>query len=214
MLKGKKVVVTAGPTHEAIDPVRFIGNHSTGKMGYSIANLLAQKGAIVHLISGPSNLIPIDKVNIIRIKSAQEMYDAAAPLAKDADIIILAAAVADYRPKDVATSKIKKKDDTITLELVKNIDIAATIGKTKKANQLMVGFALETDNELENAKTKLKSKNLDFIVLNSLKNEGTCFGSDNNKITIIDNNNQYDFELKNKNEVATDIISFIEKKLG
>lgn len=214
MLKGKKVVITAGPTYEAIDPVRFIGNHSTGKMGFSIANLLAQKGAIVNLVSGPSNLTPIDSVNITRIKSAQEMYEATAPLAADADIIILAAAVADYRPKEVAISKIKKKEDTFTLELVKNIDIAATLGKTKKANQLIIGFALETDNELENAKTKLKNKNLDFIVLNSLKNEGTCFGSDNNKITIIDHNNQYDFELKNKNEVATDIISFIEKKLG
>lgn len=213
MLKGKKVVITAGPTHEAIDPVRFIGNHSTGKMGYSIANILADRGAEVNLISGPSNLTPSDKVTITRVKSAQEMYTACKPLAETADIIILAAAVADYRPKEVSNSKIKKKDETLTLELVKNIDIAATLGATKPRNQIMIGFALETDNEFENAKTKLKSKNLDFIVLNSLKNEGTCFGSDNNKITIIEDNNHHEFELKSKNEVAEDIISFLEKKL-
>lgn len=214
MIKGKKVLITAGPTHEAIDPVRFIGNHSTGKMGYSIANLLAKKGATVNLISGPTSISPSNQVNLHRVQSAQEMYEACATFSPEADIIILAAAVADYRPKEIATSKIKKKSPTLTLELVKNIDIAATLGKSKTANQIMVGFALETNNEFENAKTKLKSKNLDFIVLNSLKNKGTCFGSDNNQITIIDHNNHHEFELKSKNEVAEDIISFLENKLS
>lgn len=214
MLVGKKVVVTAGPTHEAIDPVRFIGNHSSGKMGYAIANACAKLGAEVTLISGPTNISPSDEVTITRIKSAQEMYEAVTQYSDHADVIILAAAVADYRPKEIATSKIKKKTDTITLELVKNIDIAKTLGAQKKPNQLIVGFALETDNGPEHAKSKLESKNFDFIVLNSLCKENNVFGSDFNKITIIDHNNTTEFEFKPKDEVAADIVSYIEKKLA
>lgn len=214
MLKGKTVVVTAGPTYEAIDPVRFIGNHSSGKMGYAIANELAKQGANVHLISGPTHLTPELGVNLVRVQSAQEMYEAALPLVEKADIVILAAAVADYRPKIVSDTKIKKKDSEMTLELIKNIDIAKTLGTTKKSHQLFAGFALETNNALENAKSKLESKNFDFIILNSLQKENQVFGSDYNKITILDHNKHYDFEFKPKHEVAKDIVSFIEKKLS
>ena len=214
MLKGKLAVITAGPTYEAIDPVRFIGNHSSGKMGYALAAELVKKGATVHLISGPTYLTAPEGVNTIRIQSAQEMYTVAAPLAEISDIVILAAAVADYRPKEVSDTKIKKSENEMTLELVKNIDIAKTLGANKKPHQLFAGFALETNNQLENAKSKLKSKNFDFIVLNSLQKDNQVFGSDFNKITIIDHTKQYDFEFKPKDEVAADIISFIETKLS
>ncbi len=208
-LKNVKVLLTAGPTHEPIDPVRFIGNHSSGKMGYSIAAELQKEGADVTLISGPTNQKAPEGINLIQVQTAQEMYDACILAFSDSKIIILSAAVADYTPKIVATEKIKKKDTEFSIELIKTKDIARELGKQKKKDQIMVGFALETNNEIENAKGKLESKNLDFIVLNSMKNKGTCFGSDNNKISIIDHNKITDFELKSKELVASDIVNFL-----
>ena len=206
-LAGKKVLVTAGPTYEAIDPVRFIGNHSSGKMGYAIAEELSALGANVTLISGPSALKLVDK-NIIRIDvtSAKEMLEASVSNFPGTDISILSAAVADYRPKEVSTLKIKKDSPAFELELVKTSDILTTLGQKKKAGQILVGFALETDNEVANAIKKLEKKNLDFIVLNSLSDEGGAFKNDNNKITIIDrDHHKENFDLKPKNEVAIDI---------
>jgi phosphopantothenoylcysteine decarboxylase/phosphopantothenate--cysteine ligase len=209
-LKGKKVLLTAGPTYEAIDPVRFIGNHSSGKMGFAIANAAANLGAEVYLISGPSNQqINHSLVHRIDVVSADEMYDAAHQYFKDVDIAIFSAAVADYKPKNVATQKIKKQDSTLDIELSPTKDILASIGEIKE-NQFLVGFALETNNELENAKGKLKRKNLDAIVLNSLQDKGAGFATDTNKITIIDKDlNEKSFELKSKVEVAKDIINEI-----
>jgi phosphopantothenoylcysteine decarboxylase/phosphopantothenate--cysteine ligase len=206
-LAGKKALVTAGPTYEAIDPVRFIGNHSSGKMGYAIAEQLSALGANVTLISGPSALKLVDK-NIIRIDvtSAKEMLEASVSNFPGSDISILSAAVADYRPKEVSTLKIKKDSPAFELELVKTSDILTTLGQKKKAGQILVGFALETDNEVANAIKKLEKKNLDFIVLNSLSDEGGAFKNDNNKITIIDrDHHKENFDLKPKNEVAVDI---------
>jgi phosphopantothenoylcysteine decarboxylase/phosphopantothenate--cysteine ligase len=206
-LAGKKALVTAGPTYEAIDPVRFIGNHSSGKMGYAIAEELSALGANVTLISGPSALKLVDK-NIIRIDvtSAKEMLEASVSNFPGTDISILSAAVADYRPKEVSTLKIKKDSPAFELELVKTSDILTTLGQKKKAGQILVGFALETDNEVANAIKKLEKKNLDFIVLNSLSDEGGAFKNDNNKITIIDrDHHKENFDLKPKNEVAIDI---------
>jgi phosphopantothenoylcysteine decarboxylase/phosphopantothenate--cysteine ligase len=206
-LAGKKALVTAGPTYEAIDPVRFIGNHSSGKMGYAIAEQLSALGANVTLISGPSALKLVDK-NIIRIDvtSAKEMLEASVSNFPGTDISILSAAVADYRPKEVSTLKIKKDSPAFELELVKTSDILTTLGQKKKAGQILVGFALETDNEVANAIKKLEKKNLDFIVLNSLSDEGGAFKNDNNKITIIDrDHHKENFDLKPKNEVAVDI---------
>lgn len=206
-LAGKKALVTAGPTYEAIDPVRFIGNHSSGKMGYAIAEELSALGANVTLISGPSALKLVDK-NIIRIDvtSAKEMLEASVSNFPGTDISILSAAVADYRPKEISTLKIKKDSPAFELELVKTSDILTTLGQKKKAGQILVGFALETDNEVANAIKKLEKKNLDFIVLNSLSDEGGAFKNDNNKITIIDrDHHKENFDLKPKNEVAIDI---------
>jgi len=206
-LAGKKALVTAGPTYEAIDPVRFIGNHSSGKMGYAIAEELAALGANVTLISGPSTL-KLSNKSIIRIDvtSAKEMLEASLSSFPGTDISILSAAVADYRPKEVSTLKIKKDSSTFNLELVKTSDILTTLGQKKKAGQILVGFALETDNEEANAIKKLEKKNLDLIVLNSLNDEGGAFKNDNNKITIIDRNHHKEsFDLKPKNEVAVDI---------
>ena len=206
-LAGKKALVTAGPTYEAIDPVRFIGNHSSGKMGYAIAEELSALGANVTLISGPSALKLVDK-NIIRIDvtSAKEMLEASVSNFPGTDISILSAAVADYRPKEVSSLKIKKDSPAFELELVKTSDILTTLGQKKKAGQILVGFALETDNEVANAIKKLEKKNLDFIVLNSLSDEGGAFKNDNNKITIIDrDHHKENFDLKPKNEVAIDI---------
>jgi phosphopantothenoylcysteine decarboxylase / phosphopantothenate---cysteine ligase len=215
-LTGKKVLITSGPTLEAIDPVRFISNHSTGKMGKAIAETMADAGAEVVFVSGPVNEYP-QHINIktIKVKSAEEMYKAALSEFADATISILTAAVADYSPALVATEKIKKKgDEGMVIELVKTIDIAAALGKLKKENQLMVGFALETENFMENALKKLASKNLDFIVLNSLKDEGAGFGFDTNKITIIDRNKTVEkFELKSKKAVAFDILKKISSFL-
>ena len=214
-LKGKKVMITAGPTYEAIDPVRFIGNHSTGKMGFALAEAAANHGAEVTLISGPTHLsIEHSNIKLIRVKSGNEMYEACSKANQFSDINIMAAAVADYTPKTVANQKIKKKGDAMTIELVKTTDIAKSLGAIKKSTQLNVGFALETEAELEHAQQKIKSKNFDLIVLNSLNDKGAGFGHDTNKITIIDNqNNIQHFELKSKREVAKDIINAIVQKL-
>ncbi|HFC00244.1 MAG TPA: bifunctional phosphopantothenoylcysteine decarboxylase/phosphopantothenate--cysteine ligase CoaBC [Phaeodactylibacter sp.] len=205
---GKNIMITAGPTYEPIDPVRFIGNRSSGKMGIALAKELAERGATVKLILGPSALkIEHPNIQTIRVTTAESMYQAAQKHFVKSDISILAAAVADYRPKTIANKKIKKKGKTLTLELEKTTDIAATLGKLKRKNQLLIGFALETNNELENAQGKLERKNFDFIVLNSLQDKGAGFGVNTNKITILHKGNKMKkFELKSKAKVATDIV--------
>lgn len=210
-LKGKKALVTAGPTHEAIDPVRFISNHSTGKMGFAIAEQLAEQGATVTLITGPTSLSKeLNGIKVIPVNSADEMYEASLAVFKDADISVLSAAVADYKPAQKADQKIKKKDETLTIELVKTKDIAAELGKLKRNGQLIVGFALETENEKAHAEKKLTSKNFDLIVLNSLNDKGAGFGHDTNKITIINSTKKSkEFNLKSKKEVAQDIVTTI-----
>ena len=207
-LKGKKILITAGPTYEAIDPVRFIGNHSSGKMGFDIANCAANLGAEVILVSGPTHFkVKNDFINLVRVVSAQEMYDACHQYYNDVDVAIAAAAVADYRPKVVADQKIKKSDTCFSIELEKTKDILASLGEIKK-NQFLIGFALETENEIENAKQKIQKKNLDLIVLNSLQDEGAGFGKPTNKITFIDSNFTIEpMDLKSKEEVAQDIIN-------
>ncbi|SHG24920.1 bifunctional phosphopantothenoylcysteine decarboxylase/phosphopantothenate--cysteine ligase CoaBC [Flagellimonas flava] len=213
-LNGKKVLITAGPTHEAIDPVRFLGNRSSGTMGFELAKKAADLGANVILVSGPTSLdISHGSVQLVRITSAQEMYDVCQEHYPDTDVAILAAAVADYRPKHVAKEKIKKKEGDLQIELERNPDILYSLGKEKK-NQFLVGFALETENELENAKGKLQRKNLDAIVLNSLKDEGAGFGGNTNKITFIDKNSGIKtFALKTKAEVASDIWEEITSRI-
>ena len=208
-LSGKKVLVNAGPTYEAIDPVRFIGNRSSGKMGVAIADEFAKLGADVTLVLGPSHEVPNEKlVTIVKVESAEEMYKACELVFENVDIAVLAAAVADYKPKSIADSKIKKKDSELFLELTKTTDILETLGKQKK-HQLLVGLALETDNVLEYAKAKIAKKNLDFIVANSAIEKGAGFGVDTNKVTIIDKHNKmYNFELKSKQAVAKDIVTF------
>ncbi|MGX1929125.1 bifunctional phosphopantothenoylcysteine decarboxylase/phosphopantothenate--cysteine ligase CoaBC [Flagellimonas sp. 2504JD4-2] len=206
-LSGKKVLITAGPTHEAIDPVRFLGNRSSGTMGFELAKQASSLGAEVILVSGPTNLSVSDdgRIDLVRITSAQEMFDACHKHYDDVDVAIAAAAVADYRPKQVAKEKIKKKEGDLKIELERNPDILFSLGEKKK-NQFLVGFALETENELENAKGKLKRKNLDAIILNSLKDDGAGFGGSTNKITFIDKNLDIKtFGLKTKPEVASDI---------
>ncbi len=214
-LRGKKVLITAGPTYEAIDPVRFIGNHSSGKMGFAIAKTAANLGAQVFLISGPSHQqIKHSFVKRIDVVSAEEMYIASHKYFNEVDIAILSAAVADYKPKNIAHQKIKKKDSSLNIELEPTKDILASLGKIKK-HQFLVGFALETNNEIENAKSKIKRKNLDVIVLNSLQDKGAGFATNTNKITIIDKNlNEKPFELKSKAAVAEDIINEIIIKLN
>ncbi|GAB3197861.1 hypothetical protein GCM10027293_13340 [Pontibacter aydingkolensis] len=208
--KDKTILLTAGPTHEPIDPVRFIGNHSTGKMGYALAECFAARGAKVQLVSGPVNIkAESQSINITPVTTADEMYAAVKQLAPKADIIVYAAAVADYRPKMVADKKIKKSGDELTIELVKNVDIAAALGKEKKEGQFSVGFALETHNESANAREKLQKKNLDMIVLNSLNDPGAGFKHDTNKVTIIEKDATTAFELKQKTEVAEDIVNLI-----
>jgi phosphopantothenoylcysteine decarboxylase/phosphopantothenate--cysteine ligase len=208
-LSGKKVLVNAGPTYEAIDPVRFIGNRSSGKMGVAIADEFAKLGANVTLVLGPSHQVPVEKsITVIKVESAEEMFNACLSAFSDSDIAVLSAAVADYKPKHVATSKIKKKDTELSIELVKTNDILETLGN-QKTQQLLVGFALETDNVLEYAKEKIVKKNLDFIIANSAVEKGAGFGVDTNKITIIDKHNKmYNFELKSKQAVAKDIVMF------
>lgn len=214
-LKGKNVLVTAGPTHEAIDPVRFIGNHSTGKMGYAIAESLANLGAHVTLVSGPTAMhTSHPRVSVKKVMSAEEMYEACVAVFPQTDIAVLAAAVADYRPTVKADQKIKKKDENLTIELTKTRDIAASLGKIKQNNQVVVGFALETEHEQDNALKKLESKNFDMIVLNSLNDAGAGFGHDTNKITLIDRSGAVKkFDLKSKKAVARDIVSAILDKV-
>ena len=214
LLTGKTVLLTAGPTYEPIDPVRFIGNHSTGKMGYALAECLAGEGAWVNLVSGPTALkIQHPSIRVFSVMSAAQMYEQCQRLANEADIWVFAAAVADYRPKVVAENKIKKNDETFTIELVKNVDIAASLGQRKKTGQFSVGFALETNQEAENAREKLIRKNFDLVVLNSLNDAGAGFRHDTNKISIIERDKITNFELKPKNEVARDIVQIIADRL-
>ena len=211
-LNGKKVLITAGPTYEAIDPVRFIGNHSSGKMGFAIAEECQKRGAEVILVSGPTSLYPSENIDLHRVTSAKEMFDKVFEFYENVDIVISSAAVADYAPKTVANEKIKKDKESFSIELVKNPDILKIMGEQKE-KQFLVGFALETQNEEENAKGKLKRKNLDMIVLNSLKDSGAGFKKDTNKIKIITRKEQKEFDLKSKIEVAKDILDFIESKI-
>ena len=207
-LNGKKILITAGPTYEAIDPVRFIGNHSSGKMGFDIAQSAVDRGASVVLITGPTHLkIENHLVKVVPVISANEMYDACHQYFPDVDVVIAAAAVADYKPKNVAIHKIKKGANDFSIEFEKTKDILASLGEIKK-NQFLIGFALETENEIDNAKSKIQKKNLDLIVLNSLQDEGAGFGKPTNKITFIDKNfNVEPMELKSKEAVANDILN-------
>lgn len=212
-LEGKTVLITAGPTYEAIDPVRFIGNHSSGKMGFSLAEEASKRGAKVILISGPSfQTINDPNVELHKVTSAKEMLAKVFEFYDRIDIGIASAAVADYAPKEVAKEKIKKNDENLTIELVKNPDILKTMGE-KKTHQFLVGFALETQNEEENAKGKLEKKNLDMIVLNSLRDEGAGFKNDTNKIKIFTKTEKKEFNLKSKDDVAKDILNFVETQL-
>lgn len=213
-LSGKRALVTAGPTHEALDPVRFIGNNSTGKMGFAIAEALANEGAKVTLVTGPTHLtLQHADIEIKNVTSAAEMYEACLAVFPKMDITVFSAAVADYKPATQATQKIKKGDKDPTLQLVKTHDIAAELGKQKKSGQFTVGFALETENEVQNAMKKIKAKNFDLIVLNSLKDEGAGFGHDTNKIKLIDKKSEvFEFPLKNKKEVASDIVNAIVQR--
>lgn len=212
---GKKIVITAGPTYEKIDPVRFIGNYSTGKMGYAIAEELANIGAEVHLVSGPVHISTQNpKITLYKVESALEMLEVCTKLFTDCDIAIMAAAVADYRPENYEGSKIKKTSDELVLKLVKNPDILATLGSKKKQGQILIGFALETNNELANAKEKLIRKNADAIVLNSLNDSGAGFSHQTNKITIIlQKDIIFEYPLKDKQLVAKDIITCISENL-
>ena len=215
-LSQKQFIVTAGPTYEKIDPVRFIGNFSTGKMGFAIAESLAEQGAKVFLITGPVHLKSKHRnIEQINVMSAQEMYEKTLGLFSNVDGAVMSAAVADYRPEQFADEKIKRKTSDFSIQLKANPDIAAAVGAIKKEHQILVGFALETNNELENAQKKLAKKNLDFIVLNSLKEAGAGFGHDTNKITIVDKDNKVEkFELKTKKEVSLDIVNKIIEKLS
>ncbi|KAF2326289.1 bifunctional phosphopantothenoylcysteine decarboxylase/phosphopantothenate--cysteine ligase CoaBC [Flavobacterium ginsenosidimutans] len=207
-LKGKKILITAGPTYEAIDPVRFIGNHSSGKMGFDIANEAASLGAEVFLIAGPTHYkAKSSLIKVVDVVSAQEMYDACHLYFNEVDVTIAAAAVADYRPKFVADQKIKKNTEEFSIELEKTKDILSSLGAIKK-NQFLIGFALETENEIENAKLKIQKKNLDLIVLNSLQDKGAGFKKETNKVTFIDKNFEIEpMELKSKESVAADILN-------
>lgn len=210
-LAGKKILITAGPTYEPIDPVRFIGNRSSGKMGVAIADAAARRGAEVMLILGPSKATPTqENIKLLRVETAQEMYEAALAHFPSADIAVLAAAVADYRTVETATQKIKRKGENLTIELVQNPDIAATLGKQKHDGQLLIGFALETNDEETNARGKLEKKNFDLIVLNSLNDPGAGFDTNTNKITVLGKGNKLrKFELKSKTAVAEDILNEI-----
>lgn len=206
MLKGKRIMITAGPTYEKIDPVRFIGNYSSGKMGFALAEECAARGAEVTLIAGPVSLSCSPNIKRIDVESCEEMYIAATECFNNSDAAILCAAVADFRPENIADKKIKREKDDLVLRLQSTHDIAAALGKQKTDKQTLVGFALETNNEETNAKDKLKRKNLDFIVLNSTRIPGTTFKSDDNQITIISDSNVKSFDKKPKTEVARDIV--------
>jgi phosphopantothenoylcysteine decarboxylase/phosphopantothenate--cysteine ligase len=216
-LQGKRIMITAGPTFEKIDPVRFIGNYSSGKMGFALAEACARRGAEVTLIAGPvsSQLSPLASQLIKRIdvESCEDMYQAATTSFSEQDAAILCAAVADFQPETMAEQKIKREKDDLVIRLKPTHDIAAALGRMKTERQVMVGFALETNDEEANAQRKLEKKNLDFIVLNSLQNKGTCFRSDENQISIITRTGQQDYERKPKQEVASDIIDELSKLL-
>ena len=214
-LQGKKIMITAGPTYEKIDPVRFIGNYSSGKMGFALAEECARRGAVVTMIAGPVHVqspIVNNQCRLVSVESCEEMYQAATKAFPDQDAAILCAAVADFRPETVADKKIKREGDDLVIRLKPNPDIAAQLGKMKQ-QQVLVGFALETNDEQTNAQKKLDKKNLDFIVLNSLRNEGTCFRSDENQISIISRDGQQDYERKPKEDVARDIIDELARRL-
>jgi phosphopantothenoylcysteine decarboxylase/phosphopantothenate--cysteine ligase len=215
-LKSKTILVTAGPTYEPIDPVRFIGNYSSGKMGYAIAEELAQQGAEVILVSGPTHLTSQNNlIHTIQVQTAKEMYDQCINCFPNCDAAIMSAAVADYKPSKQFSKKVKRSSDDLNITLEPNKDIAAELGKIKKDHQLLVGFALETDNEFENAEKKINTKNLDFIVLNSLNDQGAGFGVDTNKISIIDKYGvKIGFDLKQKQEVAADIVNELIKRIN
>ena len=212
-LQGKRIMITAGPTYEKIDPVRFIGNYSSGKMGFALAEECARRGAEVTLIAGPVSMSCSANIHRIDVESCEEMYQAATTTFANMDAAILCAAVADFRPENVATEKIKREKDDLVIRLKPTHDIAAQLGQMKKQGQLLVGFALETNDEEANAQKKLQKKNLDFIVLNSLQRKGTCFQSDDNQISILSANGQVDFDKKPKTEVAKDIVNELSKRL-
>ncbi len=213
-LSGKKVLITAGPTYESIDPVRFIGNHSSGKMGVAIAEEMFKRGATVTLVLGPSSMKVSPGIEMIKVRSAAEMFVACEKKFETTDIAVLSAAVADYTPSEVAPEKIKKSEDELTIKLTKTKDILKTLGERKKDGQIIVGFALETTNEKEYALKKLTSKNADMIVLNSLRDEGAGFGHDTNKITIFDKQGAIlEFDVKTKKEVAADIVNTIIQQI-
>ena len=212
-LTGKKIMITAGPTYEKIDPVRFIGNYSSGKMGFALAEECARRGAEVTLVAGPVSLACSPGIHRINVESCEEMYQAATEVFKSSDVAILCAAVADFRPATQATQKIKREKDDLVIRLEPTHDIAAALGQMKREGQVMVGFALETNDEEVNARKKLEKKNLDYIVLNSLQNKGTCFQSDENQISIISKDGQRDYEKKSKQDVARDIIDELAKRL-
>ncbi|MEN9964142.1 MAG: hypothetical protein RL582_1237 [Bacteroidota bacterium] len=210
LLKGKKILITAGPTYESIDPVRFIGNHSSGKMGFALAEICQNHGAEVTLVSGPVSLPAPSGVHLISVTTARQMYDACLPVFKTSDIAIMSAAVADFTPVETAQQKIKKTEQSISISLTKTEDILAALGQVRSEHQILVGFALETENEKANALDKLKRKNANFIVLNSLNDVGAGFGSDTNKITIFDQHGkEFTFPLKSKKELAVDILNTI-----
>ncbi|MBL7737917.1 MAG: phosphopantothenoylcysteine decarboxylase [Chitinophagaceae bacterium] len=211
ILHNKKVLITTGPTREAIDPVRYISNHSTGKMGYAIAKQFLQQGAQVFMVSGPVCIeLQHSNLTIVQVNSANEMYMACCRFFEDADIAVFAAAVADYRPAKIAEQKIKKEESSFTISMVKNIDIAYEFGKVKKTKQLSVGFALETNDELVHAQNKLQKKNFDMVILNSMNDANSAFGYDTNKITAIRKDQlPREFPLKHKTEVARDIVKEI-----
>ena len=210
-IAGKKVVITAGPTYEKIDPVRFIGNYSSGKMGFAIAEECLRRGADVTLVAGPVSLTCSSGIRRLDVESCQDMYDAATSEFADADVAILAAAVADFRPALVADRKIKRGKDDMVITLCPTHDIAAALGASKKAGQTLVAFALETNDEEANAMRKLEKKNADFVVLNSLRNEGTCFRTDQNQIEIVSMDGKTSYEKKSKADTASDIVDYLEK---
>ncbi|MDP4264891.1 MAG: phosphopantothenoylcysteine decarboxylase [Bacteroidota bacterium] len=211
LLNNKKVLITAGPTREAIDPVRYISNHSSGKMGYAIAEQFLNQGAEVVLVSGPVNIsLQHPRLKTVKVNSASEMYLACCHYFENTDVAVFAAAVADYRPAKVAGQKIKKDESSFTISLIKNVDIAYEFGKIKSASQVSVGFALETNDELTHAQGKLQKKNFDMVVLNSMNDANATFGFDTNKITIVKKDLQpKEFSLKQKSEVAKDIVKEI-----
>lgn len=210
-IAGKKVVITAGPTYEKIDPVRFIGNYSSGKMGFAIAEECLRRGANVTLVAGPVSLSCSSGIRRLDVESCQDMYDAATLEFADADVAILAAAVADFRPALVADRKIKRGKDDMVITLCPTHDIAAALGASKKAGQTLVAFALETNDEEANAMRKLEKKNADFVVLNSLRNEGTCFRTDQNQIEIVSRDGKTSYEKKSKADTASDVVDYLEK---